>query len=249
MSRIPFIIARGCTTVAAATTLCCCALLYAEPAETSKPDMIGRIDFGKASLPPANVELDLSQGMFGDLFGIGDAAIAGVAVALSKSSTGEHAEGTRMAAEKLAAARQIIELANKVVCEVRVRAYEKSPGDLSSHFESQLHNGNWEQVLLVRKGEDNAHVSVIRRDNAIRGIFVVAGGHGGEALVNVVCDISPDNVKELTEAATKIGLENGLRRVIEMNMRRVHGPMGGPPRPPLPPKPPRVPAKPQHEAA
>ncbi len=249
MSRTSFVISRGSTVVAATTTLCCCALLYAAPAESSKSDMVGRIDFEEADLPAANVELDLSQGMFGDLFGIGDAAVAGVAEALTKSSTGKNAEDTRMAAEKLAAARQIIELANKVVREVRVRAYEKSPGDLASHFDAQLHNGNWEQILLVRKGDENARVSVIRRDNSIRGIFVVAGGHGGEALVNVVCDISPDNVKELTEAATKIGLENGLRRVIEMNMRRVHGPMGAPPRPPLPPKPPRVPAKPQHEAA
>ncbi|HVT29177.1 MAG TPA: DUF4252 domain-containing protein [Lacipirellulaceae bacterium] len=249
MSRTSYFISRGFTTIFAATTLCCCAILYAEPAESSKPEEVGRINFSEADLPPANVELDLSQGMFGDLFGIGDAAIAGVAEALAKSSTGESSEGTRMAADKLAAARQIIELANKVVREVRVRAYEKSPGDLSSHFDSQLKSGNWEQILLVRKGDENARVSVIRRDNSIRGIFVVAGGHGGAALVNIVCDLSPQNVKELTSAATKIGLDNGLRQAIEMKMRGMHGRMVAPPRPPLPPKPPRAPVKPQHEAA
>ena len=249
MSRTSFFISRGFTTMSAATALCCCAVLYAEPAESSTSDVVGRIDFSEAGLPPANVELDLSQGMFGALFGIGDAAIAGVAAGFAKSSTGESSEGTPVVAEKLAAARQIIELANKVVREVSVRAYEKSPGDLSSHFDAQLKSGNWKQILLVRKGDENARVSVIRRDNSIRGIFVVAGGRGGEALVNIVCDISPDNVKDLTSAATKIGLDNGLRQAIEMRMRGMHGPTGGPPRPPLPPKPPRVSVKPQHEAA
>ena len=32
---------------------------------------------------------------------------------------------------------------------------------------------------------------------------------------NAVCDVSPENVKKLTSAATKIGLENGLKQAIE----------------------------------
>ena len=66
---------------------------------------------------------------------------------------------------------------------------------------------------------------IIHRNGSIRGAFVMAGGHGGQVLVNVVCDISPDNVKSLTSAATKIGLDNGLLREIETKFRQAHGPM------------------------
>ena len=193
----------------------------AQSTRSSGDTPTGRIDFKSANLPPANVELDLSQSMFGDLFGIGDAAIAGVAEALNQSATGEHAEGTKMAAEQLAAVRKIIGLSSKVIHEVRVRAYEKLEGDLSARFDEQLQQGNWEKIVVARKGEENARVFVINREGSIRGIFVVAAGNGGQVLVNVVCDMSPENVKQLTSAATKIGLENGLRQELEQKFRKM----------------------------
>jgi hypothetical protein len=215
------------------------AIAQAKPADLSEPATVGRIDFDSANLPPANVELDLSQGMFENLFGIGDAAVAGVSETLMKSTKGDHGDAMHMAADQLAAVRQIIGLAGKVVREVRVRAYEKMGEDLSSKFDKQLLSGDWEKVVVVRKGDENARVFIIRHDGAIRGAFVMAGGHGGQVLVNVVCDISPDNVKSLTSAATKIGLDNNLDRMIEMKFQKGHGPMG--PMLPKPPKPPRAP--------
>jgi hypothetical protein len=128
------------------------AIAQAKPVE-SGDTAIGRIDFDEAKLPPANVELDLSQGMFANLFGIGDAAVAGVAETLTKSTKGDHAEAMHMAADQLAAVRQIIGLAGKVVREVRVRAYEKMAEDLSSRFDKQLKNGEWEKVAVLRKGD------------------------------------------------------------------------------------------------
>ena len=145
-----------------------------------------------------------------------------------------------MAAEQLGAIRQIIGLTGKVVKEVRVRAYEKMADDLSPRFDEQIRNGEWEKTVVVRKGDENARVYIIRHNGSIRGAFVIAGGHGGQVLVNVVCDISPDNVKSLTAAATKIGLDNGLMREIEMKFRHGHGPQ-----PPAPPKSPRSPSAPQ----
>jgi hypothetical protein len=203
----------------------CATIAQAKPSESGDAP-VGRIDFDGANLPPANVELDLSQGMFANLFGIGDAAVAGVAETLMKSTQGEHAESMHMAADQLAAVRQIIGLAGKVVHEVRIRAYEKSPGDLSSRFDKQLHEGEWEKVAVLRKGDDNARVFIIYRNDSIRGAFVMAGSHDGQVLVNVVCDISPDNVKSLTSAATKIGLDNNLQQVIEMKFHKGHGPNG-----------------------
>jgi len=221
------------------------AIAQAKPPE-SGDTAIGRIDFDGANLPPANVEVDLSQGMFGNLFGIGDAAVAGVSETLMKSTKGEHTEAMHMAADQLAAVRQIIGLTGKVVREVRVRAYEKMQEDLSSRFDKQLRNGEWEKIVVLRKGDENARVFIVSHNDSIRGAFVMAGGHDGQVLVNVVCDISPDNVKSLTSAATKIGLDNNLEQVVEMKFRKGHGPMS--PLPPNAPRPPRLPQPPKHEA-
>src|SRR5262245_59288852 len=236
-----FLAVRRAGTVAAmAGVIFYSAAVQAKTSDSAESDIIGRINFNDADLPPANVELDLGDGMFRDLFGIGDAAVAGVAETLLKFNKGEHVEASKMAAEQLAAVRQIIELAGKVVKEVRVRAYEKNTDDLASHFDKQIRAGEWERTVVVRKGDENARVYVIRRNDSIRGIFVVAGGNGGQALVNVVCDISPENVKNLTSAATKIGLDNGLLQKLDMKFNKMHGPM-----PPVPPKAPRAPAPPR----
>jgi hypothetical protein len=209
----------------------------AQSARSTGATPIGRIDFKSANLPPANVELDLSQSMFGDLFGIGDAAIAGVAEALNQSANGVDADATKMAAEQLAAIRKIIGLSSKVIHEVRIRAYEKLADDLSSRFDGQLQDGNWEKIAVLRKGDENARVFVINREGSIRGIFVVAGGKGGQVLVNVVCDMSPENVKQLTSAATKIGLENGLRQELEQKFRKMQRPKDAPQGSKAPPQP------------
>jgi hypothetical protein len=235
---------RAGAVAAVAGLLFCSAAVQAKPSDSESSEPIGRINFENAELPPANVELDLGDGMFRDLFGISDAAVAGVAETLLKFNRGEHAEASKMAAEQLGAARQIIELASKVVKEVRVRAYEKKTEDLSSHFDKQIRDGEWEKTVVVRQGDENARVYVIRKNESIRGIFVVAGSHDGQALVNVVCDLSPENVKSLTSAATKIGLDNGLLMKLEAKFRQAHGgPM--PPAPPRPAKAPRPPAPPK----
>lgn len=220
------LLSRAGAVAALAGLLAYNAAAQAQSAESTSATPTGRIDFKSANLPPANVELDLSQSMFGDLFGIGDAAIAGVAEALNQGAKGDQAEGTKMAAEQLAAIRQIIGLSGKVIHEVRIRAYEKLGGDLSSHFDGQLQEGKWDRVVVLRKGEENARVFVINREGSIRGIFVVAGGKDGQVLVNVVCDMSPENVKQLTSAATKIGLENGLRQEIDAKFRKMQRPKG-----------------------
>src|SRR4051794_34519674 len=81
-------------------------LFYAVSAAQADPIMVsgsaGRLNFEEAKLPPANVEVDLSQGMFQDLFGIGDAALAGVAETLLKTvGNDKNLQGTKLAAEKL----------------------------------------------------------------------------------------------------------------------------------------------------
>jgi hypothetical protein len=197
-------------------------------AQTAEPASApaGHINFNETNLPPATIEVDLSAGMFSDLFGLGDAAVAGVAETLLKSA-GADDQGMRLAAEQLAAARQIMQLASQVVREVRVRVYEDLPEDaphadvLMSKFDEQLREGNWENVARVRERDSSVRVSLLRQDGAVRGAFVVVADGDELVLANVVGDISPDNVKQFTAAAAKIGLENGLQPILEAQMRQL----------------------------
>jgi hypothetical protein len=205
-----------------AVVFCVITAAHAQEVSFERAEVSGRIDFEAANLPPATVEVDLSQGMFSDLFGIGDAAVAGVAETLRQSAERNGGEGTRMAAEQLAAARQIIELASDVVREVRVRVYgQMPPEEVAVQFDAQLREGDWENVVRVRDNDAAVRVSLLRDNGTIRGIFIVAGENDELVLANVVCDVSPENVKKLTSAAAKIGLENGLQQVLEEQMRQM----------------------------
>jgi hypothetical protein len=108
-----------------------------------------------------------------------------------------------------------------------VRVYSDLPegNDLTAHvtskFDNQLREGNWDNVARVREDDDLVRVSVLRSDGAIRGVFVIVAERDEMVLANVVCDVSPENAKKLTSAAARIGLENGLGQVIEMKMREV----------------------------
>lgn len=230
MSRVRLFAAQRAGRLAgfAAVLVCAAASAQADEGSASSTAPIGRVDFAAVDLPPATVEVDLSREMFRDLFGLGDAAIAGVAESLLKSAgSNSDAQGTRMAAEQLAAAQQIIRLASEVVHEVRVRVYENveegaiQPDELMANFDGQLRDGNWENVVRVRDGDDNVRVSLLRNDGAVRGAFVVVADGSDVVLANVVADISPENVKKLTSAAAQIGLENGLQQVLEQKMREL----------------------------
>jgi hypothetical protein len=235
-----------------AATLCSFTSAYAQVEEPPQAESIGKLDFAAANLPEATVEVDLSQEMFRDLFGIGDAAIAGVVDALSKSpSTGDTAKATEIAAKQAEAARQIIQLARNVVREVHVRVYEDLPEGaevqaIHKAFEEQLRAGKWETLARVRERDAMVRVAAVRDSGAVRGIFVTATENGKLVLANLVCDVSPDNVQKLTSAATKIGLENGLAKAIELKLQpRIvitggeRAPIPVPSDPPRPPEPAR----------
>jgi hypothetical protein len=194
-----------------------------EPAGT-----IGRIDFGEANLPPAKVEIDVSEGMFTDLFGLGEAAIAGVVEQLQQAAgKNPGAESTQLASEQLAAAQQIIKLARGVVHEVRVRVYEgvsEEKGQVSQlmdMFQRQLQAGRWENVVRVRDKDDVVQVSLLRDGKGVCGAFIIMSEGNDLILANVVGNVSPENVKKLTAAATKIGLENGLQQELDVWARKL----------------------------
>jgi hypothetical protein len=247
----------------AAATFCVVCIAHFQAIAAAADPPIGRLDFEAANLPTANLEVDLSQAMFKDLFGIGDAAIAGIAETVLKASqdgTGAHKQ-TRIAGEQLEAARQIVQLVSNVVREVRVRAYESLPEGvddaqgLFKPFDAQLKAANWETLVRVRQEDQVGRISVLRHDGAVQGLFVVGTDGDSAVILNVVCDISPENVKKLAAAATKIGLEANFQPKFQLKMS--HHPAGAkshstvviqnqssatPPVPPKPPTPPTPPA-------
>ena len=196
----------------------------------------GNVDFDYADAPPAVVELDLSQGMFHDLFGIGDAAVAGVADALAQSAgTKSGAEGAKMAAEELAVARQIVQITGQVVQGVRVRVYQGVNGQsdktdkLLSHYDDKLRTENWQAILRAHYKDQMVTVWTFRNSGAIKGLFVVAAANGNLVLTNVVCDVSPENVQKLTTAATNIALQAGIGKMIEAKLHKLPAPPPAPP--------------------
>ena len=227
MNHNPSIWAQPSARGSAAAVLLLVGFAASGPTSAWAEGPSGRIDFAGADLPPATVEVDLSQEIFSDLFGLGDAAIAGVIESLTNDRQSHESEATELAAEKLSAARQIVQLAKDVVQEVRLRVYEDYPeeagnaADLSRRFDQQLSDGDWDNVVRVRDGDESVNVSFLRVEGSILGVFVAAADGSDVVLANIVCDISPENVKGLTSAATKIGLEHGLREELEDKLRHL----------------------------
>lgn len=204
------------------------AAATAQDSPTASSGEVGRIEFNHAGTAQKSVELDLGADMFGDLFGIGDAALAGVAEALSGSPQAqEGSEAVKMAAEKAAAAREFVSIAKSVVKSVRIRAYEglanaaEEQANVAAHYESQLKSGGWENAVKARDGNKRVQVSAVRDDGAIKGLFVVASEGNNLVLVNVTCDISPENAQRLTNAAVKTGLQAGLDKQLEEAMKQM----------------------------
>jgi len=203
----------------------------AQTAANAASGATGRIDFASADLPPATVEMDLSQEIFSDLFGLGDAAIAGVIESLTQSNAqtngAQNSKATELAAEQLAAGRQIMQLAKEVVREVHVRVYknfddqQRGAAELAVRFDQQLASGHWDKVIKIRDGNKSVHMSLLRVEGSILGVFVIVADGKDVVLANVICDVSPENIKQLTAAATKIGLELGLRDAIEREMKHL----------------------------
>jgi hypothetical protein len=204
------------------------ATATAEENSTASSGEIGRIDFDHVGTAQKSVEVNLGSDMFGDLFGIGDAALAGVAEALSSSPQAqEGSEAVKMAAEKAAAAREFVSIAKNVVKSVRLRAYEgladaaKEQASVAAHYESQLKSGGWENTVKARDGDQNVQIAAVRGDGAIKGLFIVASEGNNLVLVNVTCDISPENAKKLTNAAVKAGLQAGLDKHLEHALKHM----------------------------
>ncbi len=73
----------------------------------------------------------------------------------------------------------------------------------------------------VRDADESVVVCVLQHASAIRGLFIMVSDRDDLVLVNVVCQLTPENVKQLTNQATKIGMKAGLEGLIEDAMKRI----------------------------
>lgn len=220
---------RGRMVLALAVAMSLAAAANAQETASAEAASIGRVEFDYHGEAKATVEVDLGREMFADLFGIGDAALLGVSQALSQSQEAQQgSDAVRMAAEQAAAAREFVSIAKNVVDEIRIRAYQGLKSETEqqhgviSHYDEQLRSAGWANIVRVRDGDDQVRVSVARADGAIRGLFVVAASGDDLLLVNVTGDISPENAKQLSEAAVRSGLKAGLAKELEKAMKHMH---------------------------
>jgi hypothetical protein len=231
MSRFHLFAVRRAGTLGAFTAVLLhvgAAAATAQETASSSADTIGRIEFDHPGAARATVEVDLTQGMFGDVFGIGDAVLAGAAEALGDSPQArDGVAAVQQAAAQTAAMRELVGIAQNAINEVRVRVYEGLHSDSDAtvsaieHYDTKLKGSGWDQAIRVQDGEDAVRVSTLRSDGAVRGLFVVAGDGSDLVLVNVTCDISPEIAKQLSAAAVKSGLQAGLDKQLVEAMKHM----------------------------
>jgi hypothetical protein len=187
---------------------------------------VGRAEFDHPAAAAPSVAVDLSAGLFRDFAGLGDAALAGVVEGVVKggAANGAMAENLKLTADQLAAVRKIVGTAEGALVEARVSIYRgksdkpASSAEVADYYAAKLQSAAWDKIVDVRDGDHFASVFLMRDAGTVRGIFVVASQGRDLVLANMVCEISPQRVKAITEQAVELGLafngENGLKRFV-----------------------------------
>lgn len=166
------------------------------------------------------VQIALPAGMFADLRGLVDATLTGAIEALrADAGDGEDRAAPQLAAEHLTSVRDLTQILEGAVEEVRVEIYSEdasvAAGPTAAYYARKLSAVGWDQVVRARERDQSAHVFVLREDGALRGVFVVAGERGATVLVNVACDVSPDRLQELSRRVTTLWLNAGGRAQLQ----------------------------------
>ncbi|QDU56052.1 DUF4252 domain-containing protein [Aeoliella mucimassa] len=198
--------------VVAATTA------YTAHAQSEAPVETGpRVSLDAVDMPAASVELDLGPGLVRHFFRTGDAVVAGLLEGLATSEDPSAKENLQFAAKQITSARELGDVLSEVVREVHIRVWangeatEGQAEQLVAYFDSTLKGEAWEPVLRARDGEEMVRLYVHREEDSVNGIVIVAANGPDEMVaLNVVGDLSPDNVQRLVSTATRIGVQLGL---------------------------------------
>ncbi len=201
---------------------------HARSENAAPHNIVGRVDFDFPDAPPATVEVDLGEGMLKDITGIAQAAIGGIVEGLLESIQGQEKGAIQLSARHLASVQEAIASVSGMVREVRVRVYDNIPDNaadiqmsMSAHYQQKAQSLDWDNLVRVHDGNMRVNICAMRNDGAIRGVYVMVSENNQLVLANVVCDLSPEMVKQVTKLATQIGLEVGLEQALQQAMREI----------------------------
>lgn len=175
-------------------------------------------------LPKPKVSINLSAALLDDVFGVTNAALAGVVQAMNEHQEG--GEAVRLTAEQLGAAKQVLGLATDAVQGVRLRVYSDlepaaAQALIASHNAS-LEGEGWERVVEVNDKKERVRIALRNDSQAVRGVRIIAGSGNETVTIDADCDISPERAEELTRTATKIALQFGLEDALEEVIEEVN---------------------------
>ncbi|MGI9455412.1 MAG: DUF4252 domain-containing protein [Aeoliella sp.] len=182
---------------------------------------VGEVAFDFADAPPATLEIDLGRGLIRDLLGLGDAAVAGFLEGLTTGSDPSAAENAEFIAQQLTSARELGDVVSEVVHEIHVRVYDGLPDnsqvgqEIAHHYTKALSEQGWESTVKIRSDNEMVRVFVHRSAESVQGVFVILAEGNDLVLANIIGDLSPEKVHQLTASATKIGVKLGLRKEID----------------------------------
>lgn len=191
--------------------------IWVAAAMVSLGSVSARADETVQELPKPKVSINLSAELLNDVFGVTNAALAGVVQAMNEHQEG--GEAVRLTAEQLGAAKQVIELATDAVQGVRLRVYsdlEPAAAEaLVAHHNASLDGEGWERVVEVNDNKECVRIALRNDSHAVRGVRIIAGSGKETITIDADCDLSPERAEQLTRTATKIALEFGLEDVLE----------------------------------
>ena len=228
MSRLkpPTVVGWASTSVTLFTLMFVAMPVRAQPGDRREADAIGRVDFDVPDAPAATVEVDLKEGILSAIGGIGKAAIQGVIEGLEHQGEGDSA--VQQSAEHLQAVNGIVEIASNMIREVRVRVYgqlseqtQNTRASMVEHYRNKLDGTKWDSVVRVHEGDSSVVVYTLQDDGTIRGLFVIVSEPDDLVMVNVVCELTPEKVKQITSHATQIGMKVGLEELIENAIEQI----------------------------
>jgi len=126
---------------------------------------------------------------------------------------------TKQSAEHLRAVNDILEIDGQLVREVRQRIFAdvtEQAQDIHpamiSHYQDKLEGTNWGNVIRIRDGDDRVVVCVRRHSSVIQGLFLTVSDVEDLVLVSVVCQLTAENVKQLTNKPQELGCRLVLKR-------------------------------------
>ena len=174
-----------------------------------------------AKLPPASVEIDLTQSAIQQALGVARSALAGFVSGVQENATTSSPDAARFVTEQAASIQHLTDVVDDVIQGVQVKVWkdqdnlEQVATGLTSQVEQQLAPLGWTPVVVAREHGKVVRVYTHSVDGAVRGGLVIAHADRELVLASASGSLTNENVERLTKAATKVAFEMGLERELQ----------------------------------